>query len=148
VPSSELQHCIYFTTSESLAGVSSSKSMEKSGVCSDSTNQAWERRVSFDRKTKCVKVPQTVVELLAELASLRLQTPEFFMRERGLCGKGLNPKLAVDMACVTPEKIEEYGGNVPHSRLLAQLLIPRPGGTCCSCTRTSTGRSKSQTMSS
>jgi hypothetical protein len=46
--------------------------MEKSGISSDSTKQAQKRRASSDRKTKCLKVPQTILELLAKLASLRL----------------------------------------------------------------------------
>jgi hypothetical protein len=99
--------------------------MEKSGVCSDSAKQAQERRASLDRKTKCMKVPKTVTELLAELASLRLQTPEFFVRERGLCGKGLNPKLAVDMACVTPEKIEEVWGKCTSFKTTSTTLNPK-----------------------
>ena len=33
--------------------------------------------------------------------------PNFFVRKRGLCGKGLNPKLAIDRSCVTTDKIEE-----------------------------------------
>jgi hypothetical protein len=99
--------------------------MEKTGAYNDSAKQAQERRASVNRKTKCVKVPQTVQELLAELASLRLQTPDFFVRERGLCGKGLNPKLAVDMACVTAEKIEEVWGKCTSFKTTSTMLNPQ-----------------------
>jgi hypothetical protein len=72
-----------------------------------------------------MKVPQTVAELLAELASLRLQTPEFFVKERGLCGKGMNPKLAVDMACVATEKIEEVWGKCTSFKTTSTTLNPQ-----------------------
>jgi hypothetical protein len=84
--------------------------METFGVRSESAKLARERRGSSKRKFKSLKVPQYVSKLLVELALLKLQTPEFFVKERGLSGKGLNPKLAVDMACVTPEKLEEVWG--------------------------------------
>jgi hypothetical protein len=51
--------------------------------------------------------PPSVGDMLEELAFLRSQTPEFFTKERRLCGQGLNPKLATDMVFVTAEKIEE-----------------------------------------
>jgi hypothetical protein len=56
------------------------------------------------------KAPLPAVDLLAELVSLRLQTIEFFKKERDLSGFGLNPKLLSDMACVTIEKVEEVWG--------------------------------------
>jgi hypothetical protein len=65
------------------------------------------RRGSFEQIQKVLKPPPPVSELLVELASLKLQTHDFFMKERGLCGLGLNPKLPSDMACVTSENIEE-----------------------------------------
>ena len=53
------------------------------------------------------KAPLLAIDLLAELVSLRLQTTEFFKKERGLSGFGLNPKLPSNMACMTIEKVEE-----------------------------------------
>jgi hypothetical protein len=48
-----------------------------------------------------VKAGADVQELLTELANLKVQTHEFFVTERGLCGEGLSPKLTSDMAVVT-----------------------------------------------
>jgi hypothetical protein len=76
-------------------------------VWGESAKLSRERRGSFERKQKVHKPPPLVSEFLAELASLKLQTHDFFVKERGLCGVGMNPKLPSDMACVTSEKIEE-----------------------------------------
>ena len=54
-----------------------------------------------------MKASVSVPELLTELANLKAQTYEFFETNRGLCGEGLNPKFASNMAIVTQEKIEE-----------------------------------------
>ena len=101
-----------------------SRTMEKSGAYSDFAKQARERRASFDRKMKCMKVLQIVLEPLAKLASLRLQTLDFFLRKRGLCGKGMNPKLGMDMVCVTVEKIEEVWRKCTSFKTINTTLNP------------------------
>jgi hypothetical protein len=45
--------------------------------------------------------------MLLELRGLKTQSADFCIKERGLCRSGLNPKLASNMSCITPEKIEE-----------------------------------------
>ena len=65
-----------------------------------------------------------VPKLLAELANLKAQTHEFFETERGLCGEGLNPKFASDMAVVTQEKIEEVWGKCTTYKTTNSALPP------------------------
>jgi hypothetical protein len=84
--------------------------METPMVQGESMKQCRERRGSLDRKPKFVKPLVLVVVLLVELMSLRKQTLDFFVRERGLCGLGLNPRLASNMACVMAEKMEDIRG--------------------------------------
>ena len=71
-----------------------------------------------------MKAGAGVPELLAELANLKAQTHEFFETERGLCGEGLNPKLASDMAVVTQEKIEEVWGKCTTYKTTNSALPP------------------------
>jgi hypothetical protein len=52
--------------------------MEAKVVRGDFAKQFRERRGSLDQKPKMAKAPLLVVDLLAELVSLRLQTTEFF----------------------------------------------------------------------
>ena len=81
--------------------------MDSSLVYGESAPLVKQRRASLERKPQLVKAGAGVPELLTELANLKAQTHEFFETDRGLCGEGLNPKLASDMAVVTQEKIEE-----------------------------------------
>ena len=73
----------------------------------ESTWQCCDRKAPVDRKAKVRKTLAPVLELLAKLSSLKLQTIDFLIREKDLCGTGLNPKLSSDMAIVTAENIEE-----------------------------------------
>ena len=84
--------------------------MDSSLVRGESARLVKQRRASLERKPQLVKAAAGVPELLTELANLKAQTHEFFEIERGLCGEGLNPKLASDMAVLTQEKIEEVWG--------------------------------------
>jgi hypothetical protein len=72
-----------------------------------------------------VKAGADVQELLTELANLKVQTHEFFVTERGLCGEGLNPKLASNMAVVTQEKIEEVWGKCTTYKISNSALPPK-----------------------
>ena len=76
----------------------------------DSAKLSRERRSSLDRKPRMLKPAPSVADMLLELQGLKTQSANFFIHERGLSGSGLNPKLASDMSCVTPEKIEEIWG--------------------------------------
>jgi hypothetical protein len=76
-------------------------------VRGESTKISRVRRASLEKKQKVRNPPPSVGDMLEELAILRSQTPEFFTKERGLCGQGLNPKLATNMVFVIAEKIEE-----------------------------------------
>lgn len=98
--------------------------MEASVGRGESAKLARERRGSLERKPRVLKAAPSVVELLLELQSLKTQTAEFFIKERGLCGSGLNPKLASDMACVTPEKIEEIWGKCTAFKTTNTTLNP------------------------
>jgi hypothetical protein len=69
-----------------------------------------ERRASLDQKLRVLKPATSVADMLLELRGLKTQSADFFIKERGLSGSGLNPKLASDMSCVTPKKIEEIWG--------------------------------------
>ena len=69
-----------------------------------------ERRSSLDQKPRMLKPTPSVADMLLELQGLKTQSADFFINERGLSGSGLNPKLASDMSCVTPETIEEIWG--------------------------------------
>jgi hypothetical protein len=73
----------------------------------ESAKLSRERRGSLDRKPRVLKLAPLVANMLLELRGLKTQSADFFIKERGLCGSGLNPKLASDMSCVTLEKIEE-----------------------------------------
>ena len=76
----------------------------------ESAKQAREKKASLEQKPKLAKSPPIVSNLLVELATLKLQTKDFFERERDLSGAGLNPRHAPDMACVIVEKLEEVWG--------------------------------------
>jgi hypothetical protein len=95
--------------------------MEAKVVRGDSAKQYREKQGSLDRKPKMAKALLPAADLLTELVSLRLQTTEFFKKERGLSGLGLNPKLPSDMACVAIEKLEEVWGKCSASRPPIQL---------------------------
>ena len=71
-----------------------------------------------------MKAGAGVPELLTELANLKAQTHEFFETERSLCGEGLNPKFASDMAVVTQEKIEEVWGKCTTYKTTNSALPP------------------------
>ena len=64
----------------------------------------------IDRKPKLMKAPTPIQDLLEELACLKKQTIEFFVKERGLKGSSCNLKVSADMACVTSNKIQEVRG--------------------------------------
>ena len=78
--------------------------------------------MSLDRKPKVVKPPVSIADLLAKLAKLRMQMPNFFVKERGLCGQGLNSKLTANMACTTPNKIEEVWGKCKSFKMTNTTL--------------------------
>jgi hypothetical protein len=98
--------------------------METPMVRGESAKQSREKRGSLDRKPKFVKLPVLATDLLAELVSLRKQTPDFFVKERGLCGLGLNPRLASDMTCMTAEKVEEVWGKCTSFKTTNMTLTP------------------------
>ena len=56
---------------------------------------------------------------------MKLQTTEFFIKERGLRGHGLNQKLSADMACVIPAKVEEFWGKYPSFKTTNTTLSPQ-----------------------
>lgn len=89
-----------------------------------SAKLARDRRGSLDRKSKVLKPPPPVPELLDELASLRTLTADFFVRERGLSSKGLNPKNSAEMLFITPEKIEEVWGKCTAFKTTNTTLKP------------------------
>lgn len=93
-------------------------------VRGESAKISRERRASLEKKQKVRNPPPLVEDMLEELAILRSQTVQFFCNERGLCGQGLNPKLATDMLCVTPEKIEEIWGKCTAYRVTSTSLKP------------------------
>jgi hypothetical protein len=84
-----------------------SEVMDVALVRGESAKLSRERRGSLDCKPKLSKPPPPVAELLEELAGLRTLIADFFVRERGLCSKGLNPKNSAEMSFITAEKIEE-----------------------------------------
>ena len=98
--------------------------MDSTLVRGESARLSKERRASLERKPRAVKAGAGVRELLTELANLKAQTHEFFVTERGLCGEGLNPKLASDMAVVTQEKIEEVWGKCTTYKTTNAVLLP------------------------
>ena len=79
-------------------------------VQGESIKMSKEHRGSLDCKPKLSKLPPPVVELLEELAGLRTFIVDFFVRERGLCSRRLNPKNSLEMSFITAEKIEEVWG--------------------------------------
>jgi hypothetical protein len=83
-----------------------------------------DRHASLEKKQKVQNPPPSVGDMLEELAILRSQTLEFFTKERGLCGQGLNPKLATNMVFVTVEKIEEIWGKCTGFRVTSTTLKP------------------------
>lgn len=89
-----------------------------------SAKLARDRRGSLDRKSKVLKPPPPVPELLDELASLRTLTADFFVRERGPSSKGLNPKNSAEMLFITPEKIEEVWGKCTAFKTTNTTLKP------------------------
>ena len=68
--------------------------------------------------------PPSFGDMLEELAILRSQILEFFTKERGLCGQGLNPKLAIDMVFITVEKIEEIWEKCISFKVTSTTLKP------------------------
>lgn len=76
----------------------------------------------MDRKPKLQKAPQSIQDLLVELASLKMQTTTFFVKERKLCGVGLNPKVGLDMAVVTANRIEEVWRKYSSFKLTNTIL--------------------------
>jgi hypothetical protein len=60
----------------------------------------------LDRKPR-VKAIAPVLEVLSELAQLKVQSHDFLVTNRGLGREGLNPKLTSVMAVVTAEKLVE-----------------------------------------
>ena len=76
----------------------------------ESTKLSKERRGSLERKPRVLRPAPSVVDMLLEIQGLKTQSADFFSKERGLCRLGLNPKLASNMSCVTPEKIDEIWG--------------------------------------
>ena len=71
----------------------------------DSTKLSRERRSSLDRKPRMLKPAPSVADMLLEL-------------------QGLNPKLASNMSCVTPKKIEEIWGKCVAFKLTNTMLKP------------------------
>lgn len=67
----------------------------------------------------------SVSEMLEELGSLKMQTADFFVKERGLCGTGLNPKSPLDMACVTPDKLQEVWEKCNFLKTTNTMLNPK-----------------------
>jgi hypothetical protein len=98
--------------------------MEVALVRGESAKLSRDRRSSLDRKPKVSKPPPPVPELLDELAGLRTLTADFFVRERGLSSKGLNPKNSADMSFITPEKIEEVWGKCTAFKTTNTTLKP------------------------
>ena len=79
-------------------------------VRGESVKLSRERRGPLDRKSKLSKLPLPVAELLEELVGLRTFTAIFFVREHGLCSKGLNLKNSAEMLFITVEKIKGMWG--------------------------------------
>jgi hypothetical protein len=98
--------------------------MDVALVQGESAKLSRERRGSLDCKPKLSKLPPPVVELLEELAGLRTLTVDFFVRERGLCSKGLNPKNSVEMSFITVEKIKEVWGKCTAFKTTNMTLKP------------------------
>jgi hypothetical protein len=72
-----------------------------------------------------VKVePRSTQELIQDLALLREQTVEFFVKVRGLGNNGMNPKFAADTAGVSAEDLEEVWGKVSSYRTTNTSLHP------------------------
>ena len=90
----------------------------------DSAKLSRERKSLLDRKSRLLKPPPFVVDMLLELQGLKTQFADFFINERGLSGSGLNPKLASDMSCVTPEKIEDIWGKCVAFKTTNTTLKP------------------------
>ena len=90
----------------------------------DSAKLSRERRSLLDRKPRLLKPPPSVADMLLELQGLKTQSADFFINKRGLSGSGLNPKLASDMSCVTPEKIEDIWGKCVAFKTMNTTLKP------------------------
>jgi hypothetical protein len=101
-----------------------SEVMDVALVQGESAKLSRERRGSLDRKPKLSKPPPLVAELLEELAGLRTLTADFFVRERGLCSKGLNPKNSAEISFITTEKIEEVWGKCTSFKTTNTTLKP------------------------
>ena len=72
-----------------------------------------------------VKVePRSTQELIQDLALLREQTVEFFVKVRGLGNNGMNPKFAADTAGVSADDLEEVWGKVSSYRTTNTTLHP------------------------
>ena len=90
----------------------------------ESAKLSKERRGSLERKPRVLRPAPFVADMLLELQGLKTQSADFFSKERGLCRSGLNPKLASDMSCVTPEKIKEIWGKCVAYKTTNTTLKP------------------------
>jgi hypothetical protein len=100
------------------------KTMEAVVGQGESAKLSRERRGLLDQKPRELKPTPYVANMLLELRGLKTQSVDFFIKRRGLYGSGLNPKLASDMSCITPEKIEEIWGKCVAFKTTNTTLNP------------------------
>ena len=90
----------------------------------ESAKLSKETRGSLEQKPRVLRPAPSVADMLLELQGLKTQSTNFFSKERRLCRSSLNPKLALDMSCVTPEKIEEIWGKYVAYKTTNTTLKP------------------------